>query len=96
MTPESAKDAIVDGQAYTGPAANTSADPVASIAGGSTAEVISSGLAVGMIGVYQVVLELDSGLSTNPFTQLTISQDIYTSNIVTIPVYQPNPPSSGG
>jgi len=37
------------------------------------------------------VLEVNSTIVTNPFTQVTISQDIYTSNIVTIPVYQPNP-----
>jgi hypothetical protein len=38
-----------------------------------------------------VVLELASNLSTNPVTQLTIAQDIYTSNIIAIPVVQPVP-----
>lgn len=96
VTPDSARNAIVDGAAYYGPAANNTSDPVSALAGGSSANVISAGLAVGMIGIYQVVLELDNGLSTDPYAQLTISQDIYTSNIVTIPVYQPNPPASGG
>ena len=41
--------------------------------------------------MYQVVLQLSSGLPTNPLTQLTIAQNIYTSNIVTIPVFAPNP-----
>ena len=34
-------------------------------------------------------LELGLGTPPSPFTQLTISQDIYTSNIVTIPVVDP-------
>ena len=59
--------------------------------GGSTATVVSAGAEVGAIGIYKIVLEINSTILTNPFTQLTIEQDIYTSNIVTIPVYQPNP-----
>jgi hypothetical protein len=91
VTPESAKEAIVDGGAYNGPANNTASSPVSALTGGSTATVFSGGLAVGLIGIYQIVLEVNSTIVTNPFTQVTISQDIYTSNIVTIPVYQPNP-----
>jgi hypothetical protein len=91
VTPESAKEAIVDGAAYNGPAANTASSPVSALTGGSTATVFSAGLAVGLIGIYQIVMEVNSTIVTNPFTQVTISQDIYTSNIVTIPVYQPNP-----
>jgi hypothetical protein len=37
------------------------------------------------------VLQLDSSLPTNPVTQITISQDIYTSNIAYIPVVSANP-----
>jgi uncharacterized protein (TIGR03437 family) len=92
--PQSAFDATSTGVAYNGPAQNSVNAPVAALAGGTTANVISAGLQVGAIGIYQVVLELDNGMSTNPYTQLTISQDIYTSNIVTLPVVQPNP--SGG
>jgi hypothetical protein len=91
VTPESAKEAIVDGAAYNGPANNTASSPVSALTGGSTATVFSAGLAVGLIGIYQIVMEVNSTIVTNPFTQVTISQDIYTSNIVTIPVYQPNP-----
>jgi hypothetical protein len=36
-----------------------------------------------------VVLQLGSSLKTNPITQLTVAQNIYTSNIVTIPVFAP-------
>ena len=91
VSPDAAKNAIVDGEAYNGPVLNNVSDPVSSLAGASTALVVSASLMQGSIGIYQVTLELDSSLATNPFSQLTIAQDIYTSNIVTIPVYQPNP-----
>lgn len=94
IIPESAKEDIADGQAYEGPAENSAADSVNAIIGGSTSTIISSGMAVGMIGIYQIVVEVNSTISTNPYSQLTISQDIYTSNIVTIPVYQPTPTTS--
>ena len=45
------------------------------------------------VGMYEVDLELNPDLPTDPFTQLTIAQDVYVSNIVTIPVVNPNPPS---
>jgi uncharacterized protein (TIGR03437 family) len=83
------------GVKYAGPELNDPAlhDPqqfVSSLAGGSTADVISANLATGMVGVYAVRLELGLGTPASPFTQLTISQNIYTSNIVTIPVVTPN------
>ena len=62
------------------------------VLGGPTADranVISANLAVGMVGVYEVRLSLGLGTPPSPLTQLTISQNIYTSNIVTIPVIDP-------
>ena len=50
-------------------------------------------LQTGQVGVYEVDLELNPDLPTDPFTQLTIAQEFYVSNIVTIPVVNPNPPS---
>jgi hypothetical protein len=91
VAPDAAKKAIADGQAYYGPAINDPNSSVSSLAGGSTATVLSAGLMVGSIGIYQVVLQLASGLPTNPLTQLTIAQDIYSSNIIAIPVLQPVP-----
>jgi hypothetical protein len=44
-----------------------------------------------MVGVYKVVLQLGTAIGTNPVAQVTISQDIYTSNIVVIPVVNPIP-----
>jgi len=82
------------GGKYKGPALNDPAqhDPqqfVSSLAGGSTANVISANLAPGMVGIYEVRLSLGLGTPPSPLTQLTISQNIYTSNIVTIPVIDP-------
>jgi len=88
--PAAAKNAIVDGVGYSGPVLNDPNSSVSSIVGGSTANVLSAGLQVGAIGMYAVVLQLSSSLPTNPVTQVTISQDIYTSNIVYIPVVAPN------
>jgi len=90
--PAPALAAIQDGVAYNGPTLNTPNQSVSAIIGGSTANVLFAGLQVGAIGVYQVVLQLSSGLPTNPLTQVTIAQNIYTSNITTIPVFSPTPP----
>jgi len=43
----------------------------------------------GTFALYEVHLELNSSQPTNPLTQLTIAQDIYVSNISTIPVFNP-------
>jgi len=56
--------------------------------------VLAAGLKYGSIGVYEVLLELNSAIVTNDVTQLTIAQGFFVSNIVTIPVVNPNPPSA--
>ena len=89
IEPAEATAAENTGGKYTGPALNDPRAFVSSLAGGSTANVISANLAPGMVGVYEVRLELGLGTPPSPLTQLTISQDIYTSNIVTIPVVDP-------
>jgi uncharacterized protein (TIGR03437 family) len=81
------------GTQYDGPAINEPNSPVDSLAGGKTANVLSAGLKKGSVGIYEVQLQLNSDLPTNPLTQLTIAQVIYISNIVTIPVFNPNPPA---
>ncbi|MGH9658254.1 MAG: hypothetical protein ACRD96_06900, partial [Bryobacteraceae bacterium] len=70
-------------------------DPVeflSSLAGGKTANVLLATLQQGAVGIYEVHLELNSDIPTNPFTQLTIAQNIYVSNIITFPVFNPKPP----
>jgi hypothetical protein len=91
VNPIEARERQITGRAYDGSAFNDPIEFVSSLAGERTANVISAGLRPGTVGIYEVQLELNSGLPTNPATQLTIAQDIYVSNIVTIPVYNPNP-----
>ncbi len=92
--PVDAKNAAATGAIYplNGPA-NTPDVPVDDAqVGGRTASVLFSGLKPGLIGVYEIKLLLDSGLTTDYATQMFIAQDIFTSNIVTIPIVNPNPP----
>ena len=80
------------GAKYNGPITDPQAF-VSSLAGGKTANVLLASLQTGAVGIYEVHLELNSDLPTDPLTQLTIAQDVYVSNIVTIPVVNPNPPT---
>ena len=61
---------------------------VSSLAGGSTANVISASMLKGAVGVYEVVLELNPNLGSNDRTEMTIAQAFTTSNIVTIPIFR--------
>jgi uncharacterized protein (TIGR03437 family) len=84
---DSNKDLIQTGYQYptSGPV-TTPASFVNSIAGGKTADVISATLQPGSVGTYQVLLHLNPDLPTDPYSQLTIAQDVYVSNIVTLPI----------
>jgi uncharacterized protein (TIGR03437 family) len=63
---------------------------VSSLAGGKTANVLSASLKAGSApGTYEVVLQLNSDMPTDPLTNLYIAQDIYISNIVTFPLVNP-------
>jgi hypothetical protein len=85
-SPDAALSAIVDGSPYEGPPVNAPIGSVSALAGGSSAQVIFASLIVGQIGLYQVTLELSPDMTPSLQTQVTISQGINTSNIVTIPV----------
>jgi len=94
--PDGLTTASITGQSYPGPALNV---PVTNVdnaqVGGTTANVLSAGLAIGMMpGIYEVVLQIDNSLPTNPQTQMYIAQNVFTSNIVTIPVAAQVPPAS--
>jgi len=64
--------------------------PVNAIAGGRTADVISATLLPGSVGNFQVLLHLNPDAVTDPFTQLTIAQDVFVSNVINLPVVNPN------
>src|SRR5215831_1581818 len=66
------------------------ANPVNSIAGGKTADVISATLLPGQVGMYKVLLHLNPDLTTDPISQLTIAQDVYVSNVVVLPIVNKN------
>lgn len=80
------------GERYKGTELNEPIEFVSSLAGGKTANVLYAGLKTGEVGLYEVHLELNSDLPTNPATQLTIAQDIYVSNIIAFAVRNPNTP----
>lgn len=90
VRPDAARESATVGLAFPGPELNDPLESVSSLAGARSANVISAGLKPGTIGLYEVILELNSDLPTNPKTQLTIAQYIYTSNIVTFPVKRSN------
>ena len=91
VNPEQAQFAALTGERYSGPVLNTPREFVSSLAGGSTANVISAGLEQGGRGLYRVVLELSPGtaVGTNKYAGLTISQFIYTSNTANVPIRDP-------
>lgn len=79
------------GVAYSGPPLNTPREFVSSLANGSTANVISAALEQGGVGLHRVVLQLGAGMQIgdSKYAGLTISQFIYTSNTVNVPVINP-------
>jgi uncharacterized protein (TIGR03437 family) len=77
-----------NGRRYDGPI-NGPVEFVSALAGGKTANVLLATPLYGSVGVFQVQLELNSDLPTDPLTQLTIAQFTYVSNIVTFPVKKP-------
>lgn len=91
VKPDEAREALHTGFRYQGPEINEPLEFVSSLAGGKTANVLLAAMVRGQVGLYRVDLELNSDLPTNPRTQVTIAQDVYVSNIVTIPVVNPNP-----
>jgi uncharacterized protein (TIGR03437 family) len=89
VNPQEAIYPLATGFRYVYDGINRPNEFVSSLAGGKTANVLYSGLKPGTVGIYEVHLELNSDLPTNPFTQVTIAQDIYVSNIVTFPLRNP-------
>ena len=64
---------------------------VSSLAGGKTANVLYATLKPGSVGLFEVALQLNSDMPTDPLTNLYIAQDVYISNIVTFPLVNPAP-----
>jgi uncharacterized protein (TIGR03437 family) len=62
---------------------------VSSLAGGKTADVLAATLMPGTVGSFLVVLHLNGDMPSNSATPVTIAQDVYVSNVVTIPIINP-------
>jgi hypothetical protein len=92
VNPQEARDYMFTGQPYDGPALNDASEFVSALAGGKTANVLFAGLRRGAVGIYEVHLELNTDLPTNPKTEATIAQSFQVSNIFTIPVVSSKPP----
>ena len=65
---------------------DTQDSSVSSLIGGKTGDVISATLMPGTVGVYQVLLHLNTGQPADPYTQFWIAQGDFTSNIVILPI----------
>jgi uncharacterized protein (TIGR03437 family) len=97
VLPPLAQQSIQDGAPYSGPLLNyPSPFSASATVGGLTGNILFAGLQTGAIGVYQVVVQMPSALSTNPVTPLTIAQNIYVSNIVTVPIFAPTQTGTTG
>ncbi len=86
VNPVPAQLTVQTGVPYGGPLANSPVSSVSSLVGGKTANVLFSGMVPGTVGLYEVYLQLNSSLPTDPLTKGTVAQDIYVSNVFTIPV----------
>jgi uncharacterized protein (TIGR03437 family) len=64
---------------------------VSSVAGGKTANILRAGLKPGTVGVFEILIQLNSQMNTDPLTQIHIAQDVFLSNIVTFPLVSPTP-----
>ncbi len=76
------------GGPYNGYPINTATNSVSATIGtnNTTAQVVGAGLTQGSYGIYQVQIIIPQDQATNAATQVSIAQNAFISNIVTIPV----------
>lgn len=86
LTPQVSQ-SLLTGQPYNGPAFNHPLAFVSALIDNKTANILRAELAPGMIGIYQIYLQVSTGQTTNPQAQLTIAQNTFVSNVVTLPVF---------
>jgi uncharacterized protein (TIGR03437 family) len=68
------------------------AESVAAATQGLTAEVLQVSGLPGTFGVYQILMELQSNLNTDPLSRLTINQNALLSNMAVFPISNPTQP----
>jgi uncharacterized protein (TIGR03437 family) len=91
VDPDEAREAQKTGVKYRGPKINAPLEFVSGMIGGKTANVMSCGVEPGAIGIYRCDLRLNNSLPTDPKTSAWIAQGFNVSNIVTLPVFNPDP-----
>ena len=97
---------LLTGQPYEGPPGNFPQNFVSGQINNTTANVLRAELAPGLIGIYQVYLQLSASLTTDRAAELYIAQNNFRSNVVTVPIFatpvlsaiacNPNTLNSGG
>jgi uncharacterized protein (TIGR03437 family) len=87
-----ASETSVTGKIVTSAAAGPAYPIDSVVAGGQSAQQVFSVPVPGQVGVYQVAFLLNSGMTTDQFTQLTIAQRQFVSNVVTFAVTVPATP----
>jgi uncharacterized protein (TIGR03437 family) len=90
VKPPETQAAMINGQPYAGNILNEPLAFVAALVGTKTANVLFDGLKQGAVGIYEVQIELNGSLPTDPKSQATLAQGFQVSNIVTIPVVNPS------
>jgi uncharacterized protein (TIGR03437 family) len=75
---------------YRGPKINAPLEFVSGMIGGKTASVMNCGVEPGAVGIYRCDLRLNNSLPTDLKTSVWIAQGFNVSNIVTLPVFNPN------
>lgn len=78
---------LLMGQPYRGPEDNYPQQFVSGQLNNVTTNVLRAELAPGLVGIYQVYLNLGASLTTDPAAELYIAQDDFRSNVVTVPVF---------
>jgi len=91
IAPTDAANAAVTGQQFTYTGVNY---PTVTVDDAQvdqfTADLVQTSYLPGSVGVYSVLLQLNSGVATNPLAQLYIAQSGYVSNFATINVLNPS------
>ena len=78
---------LLMGQPYRGPVDNYPQQFVSGQINNVTTNVLRAELAPGLVGIYQVYLNLGASLTTDPAAELYIAQNDFRSNVVTVPVF---------
>ncbi len=89
VVPDQDDSLLVTGRKFAGSTANTPSVNVFAQVAGASGQVVSAGAKPGTIGLYEVVMEVPAGAGENSRARINISQDVYTSNTVTLPIGPP-------